>query len=307
MELYPTSFAKRAIVLGLRVVMVISLVFLICCKLLLQGVGGFMDDDSQRVLDWDKPFTDFDAAAIEILDFQGIGVTLDQLLVQESEDWCVTAAEIGLAVPYLVLRGTSPTSPSRHYINARVTPVRFITDRTGKVHPTEIRARTEVATHCKYLAGKRHAGDEVLLHAASVKTEKGVDSDTTHQYTADTGTEGTAELPRADVEESSGADHSFLWKLHLMTHAWLSRHTDQTGKGPDLSIHLDEHGESVHLPILYKDRYVLADITAIDARTGIMIEQTLVNEDAFCAQGYSEIALGQWSCSPHMGSSKEEL
>jgi hypothetical protein len=246
--------------------------------------------------EWNHAFEPFTEEDIQNGTFDGVGRRLDKLLESHPNDWCVTAAELGEAAPYLVLRAATQGEANRHFVNARVEPLDVLADSTGRTHRTQTSMRKEIATHCQF-------------YLQQLGSHKDKNSRVFEQITLPpTPTKGKKE--QSHVSKTPLKRPSLLWKLHLHTQTWLSQ---KTGDVEVSILHSDNSGYSSDhevLPTQERDRYLLARITAYDPQHQRNVVETLVNTDAFCAQAYAEIALGLWPCNrpnEHVKNLKTEL
>lgn len=255
---------------------------------------------------WNHAFDPFTEEDIQNGTFGGVGRRLDKLLESHPNDWCVTAAELGEAAPYLVLRAATQGAANRHFVNARVEPLDILADSTGRTHRTQTSTRTEIATHCQFYlqqweshkdASPRHVFEQETLPPKTTKSSLRDDP-------------VNSKKEQSHVSNKPLKRPSLLWKLHLHTQTWLSQKTGDVGvsiRHPEHSGYSSEHEE---LPTQERDRYLLARITAYDPHHRRKVTETLVNTDAFCAQAYAEIALGLWPCNrpnAHTKNFKTEL
>jgi hypothetical protein len=325
-KMFPQQHRKQALVFVVRVIFAISFVSLLGTGVLYLLTGSILqpgesiffgttkgslsvDQADARELEmsvWNAPFPLFDNNAIALKEFQGVGRKLDDLLNKQVSEMCVTGAELGIPVPYFVLRGFRNHHPNRHYVNAFVTPVETYIDNHGRQIQTSVQWRTEVATHCQFpeIASNVDSYENFVdNHLAMTQQLRGENRDDTTQ-SAQTKTsevypvKQTTSPLHTKYDSSNPETHtSFFWNLHVRTQTWLAKpsttHTSGIGSSNPESFTDDVQK---HVLTRKRKRYTQATIVAIDGVTGNPVTHTLTENDAFCAQAYHDIAQGEWPC-----------
>jgi hypothetical protein len=251
---------------------------------------------------WSVPFVLFDDEALALKDFQGIGEKLDALLNSDELEMCATGAELGLPVPYLVLRGIRKHHANRHYVNALVTFVTSSTDDHGRKLNVGVQWRTEVATHCQF--HKESIDMDLYEKIVDVHVARSKQRDEDKQATTFTrkwkakNKQAASHLhTKSKLSADNGGSTSFLWHLHLSTQNWLSNGEEGAASKKE-PVSQSMHSDALEKSFLTRKRkrFTKVLIDAIDGATGKPIQHTLTGNDAFCAQAYHEIARGEWPC-----------